>query len=798
MLSEAPPTAEPVQLGDLLEEATTRSPSLRQQEDTVPIPTLASLLLSTAASLSSPPADSAVLANPTSTEYLASLLALPLPSLLALPTTLSALSTSLNTDLSLLAFTRYSSFLLAHSSTLAISTSFTSLSTELSSLLGSTEALEESAKQFEARVGTVKSKRERMGRVRERMEEVEELLEAPTVVDACVRAGLWSEAIDVAARLAELHMRMSAGGGDGAGGAVFLLERVRSEVSLALLSLRARVLESLVSRSLKLPGAVRGVGILRRISAGGLGLGGEQDDRMEMEEDALRIVFLAARWRCLRAELESVEGYLAASGVKLSVQSTTEQAEAGDVAEVVGPEENEERTRWTKRWIEVWREVVGETIGMYTEVFLTPSSSSAFPSSAALPPSTLSPTAPLTLFLSTSLTSLTTTLSCTLPALSSPASLSSLQTQLAYCSHSFARHGLEFREFALLRERIEARVGAIVRAQWDLAGREWEREWRDGGIRTGEGGESRKRPGQGIMGRERDRVSDWLVVAEGMAIVLATPLPSASTAAWHHQPAPALALLPPLARFLNAHATALNSLRLLPALSLRSSLRTAQTAHLARAAKALVAFVVAWLGARGEPMTTTTTARGRRSSDPSEEERRQEREEKEERTVVWFAVAAFGRWVVPWCESGLNVGVYGEVGLEVDEEDEEGRGEVKVEGGVQEVVRSLEALVARLERKVVEQELAQESEPTVAETTNGAADDVAIAAPPPASPPGTVVTLPSVSPSSLPDTSVDIVPLAANTSAAEAVVAGKRELEEEVTLEKTLEKEVESESRVLV
>lgn len=637
--------------------------------DTEEIPTLASLLLSTAKSLVSakspsspsdfansitPTASTSLLAEPTSTTYLSSLLALPLSTLQSLPSSLSSLSTSLDTDLSSLAFTRYSSFLLAHAATSAISTSFTTLSSSLQDLLDSTSSLETSATQFEDRIKQVRSQRDRMTKVRERMEEVEELLESPAVVDACVRAGYWAEAIDVAVRLSELHTRLSippSRQDDQTGkGALVLLNRVREEVSIALSSLHARVLESLLQRGLKLPGAVRGTAILRRMNEGGLGLG----ERGKLPEDALRIIFLAARWRCLRGELESVEGQMAASGIKLGLD-----VREGERTSITA-EENEESTRWVKRWIEVWREVVGETVGMYTEVFLSQVHEST--------PTTLPPLAPLTLFLSSALASLSDVLIASLPAIASSSSLSSLSTQLAYCSHSFARHGLEFREIEQVRERVEERMSVIVMGEWQLAGQIWEKEWREGW----ESGVRRK-------GKSSKRIADWLVVSEGVANVFATTLPpSGNESSWHHQPPTALALLPPLAKFLNAHATALNSLRLLPAVSLYPASRIAQGRELERAARVLEAFVDAWILSADAIVA---------SPDPSPEELLARQAKQEDKRLITFAVASFGRWLIPWCEGALRSGVYAEIATR-----EEGRNQL-----VDQAIAIVESLVKRLE-----------------------------------------------------------------------------------------------------
>ncbi|GAA6051667.1 hypothetical protein JCM3770_001220 [Rhodotorula araucariae] len=723
--------------------------------DLEPIPTLASLLLSTAESLAARSTSSpstrtaagkqaakpafalstspqALLNHPAAPPYVASLLAQPLSALQALPTSLASLSTTLDNDLSSLAFTRYSSFLLSYSAAQSISTSFTTLSDSLSALLDSTSALESAASSFETRVHTVREKRERMARVRERIEEVEELLEAPTVVDACVRAGHWSEAIDVAIRLEALHKRLTAAAssdpdGEGAG-ALSLVNRVRGEVGVALLSLRARVLESLLQRSLKLPGAVRGIGILRRIAERGIGADGVGEatkpagKRKEPDEDALRVVFLVARWQCLRNELDSVEAQMAASGIQLGgVEPPLAQQDANITAE-----ENEERTRWTKRWIEVWREVVGDTVGMFADVFLASSSvngTKPAPQDAHLPLPThsLSPSAPLHLFLSTALNSLASVVARSIAGLNSTASLSSLLTQLTYCSHSFARYGLDFRDWIQLRERIELRIGRIVAAEWEIAGRKWEREWRDGWEHSGGAATTAARARR--VGRVP--LSDWLVAPEGVASLLSTPLPDATAtsssapaaAAWHHQPAPSLALLPPLARFLNAHATALNALRLLPPVSLYVPLRRAQAVELDRATQVLAAFTDAWLAAlNATPLPPQGAFAGGGAALGTEEETLVS-ERAQERRVVAAAIAWFGRAVVPWCEGALARGVYAELGAAGHTPAEA----TAREGGVREAVRRCEALVARIEgRELVDDEGQRPAQGGAGEREDGA------------------------------------------------------------------------------
>lgn len=685
---------------------------------TTNIPTLNSLLLSTAKSLAENSklinnsnnklSDSSIVLIPelpskllnlnSSNEFLSNLLNLNLKEIINLPLNLKNLILNLDNDLSSLAFTRYSSFLLNHESNLKIKNSFNNLNLNLNNFLISTSNLELISNKFNSNLNNLKLKRERMLKVKERIEEVEDLLESSLVIESCVKFGYWSESIDVAIKLKELNQKLLIDNNDstskeGRRGALILLDRVINEVQLALLSLRSRVLESLLQRELKLPGAVRGIGILRRMSDGGLGLGSHQNHQNQNQqsttttttksneftsskgkstvasdglgEDALRIVFLAARWRCLREELDSVEGQMAASGIKFTTLENSTILKVG--GDLVGIEENEERTRWTKRWIEVWREVVGETIGMYNEVFLAPSYLTINLTSTLKQSHSLTATSPLTLFLSTSLNSLTSILTHSISSLSNSASLSSLLTQLSYCSHSFARYGYEFREIEFIREKIETRVGEVVIQEWNLAGKEWSKEWNEGS-----GKSSTSTSNATSNSKDKKSLEEWLVRSESLSLLLSTPFPplpsldedststttTNSTTEWNHLPPASIALLPPLARFLNSHVVALNGLRLLPAISLFNILIEKQEEELEKATTIFLSFIETYSIKISLQINKLLE---QNENNLSPEELKLKLKLVQEKKILSFTITFFSRWVLPFIEKGLSLGVYGQL-----------------------------------------------------------------------------------------------------------------------------------------
>ena len=95
--------------------------------------------------------------------------------------------------------------------------------------------------------------------------------------------------------------------------------------------------------------------------------------------------------------------------------------------------------RFLKKWIDLWREGVYDVVTQFTSIFLE------------RPPPTTHSTLPpdlrpfLNSFTHTLIQQLLQVLSKTIPLITDSPALSSLLTQLSYCSSSFARIGLDFR-----------------------------------------------------------------------------------------------------------------------------------------------------------------------------------------------------------------------------------------------------------------------------------------------------------------------------------------------------------------
>ncbi|GAA5909648.1 uncharacterized protein JCM6883_004588 [Sporobolomyces salmoneus] len=721
------------------------------------VPTLSSLLFSTAESLVSrsnqlsqstptpskklPTSNSAssspfqftshpssLLSHPSTASYLSSLLSEPLPSLLQLPSQLSSLSSTLDSDLSSLAFTRYPSFLLSHSSSLSISSSFSSLSSSLSSLLESTNELASTATEFSSSIKAIRERREKLQKVREKLEPLEELLESPGVLRQCIRAGLFIEAIQIVRRIEDLRKRYHSGQGEGNGVEIEVLERLGRQVEVSLRGLRGKLLGGFEERGLKLPSAVRGIGILRKLNSLTSGEEEQGEEREEEEEEqGLRIIFLTKRWKCLERELKVIEQQMISSGIKLNSDSRNDQPEREMGITRVGTEENEERTRWIKKWIETFREIVGESIGMYSEIFLSASHHSSLSTSSSsaprvdeflIPSSSLPASAPLSLFISSSLSSLSSILSSSLPSLTSTASLSTILTQLTYLSYSFTqRHAISFFDSLVPVSSIfSTAVLRIVENEWEHAGKEWEREWRNGWTRSG--GTALSMNSTKLRKSGKSPIKDWLVVPEGVSQLLSTPLPSTptnftfqeeETSSIRTQPSPTLSLLPPLTHLLNSYINSLNSLRLLPPARIFRDLLRVQSRELERCSRVLEAFVDAWLTSY-ESLSTTTTNRTIQEEEGTEEETMMRREREEELQIVLTSIAWFGRELIPWLRNSLVRGVYGELGYQ--------GGEEELEAGLREARKRVERLMSRIkgEEWVDPEEVVERKEETNGET----------------------------------------------------------------------------------
>ena len=452
-----------------------------------------------------------------------------------------------------------------------------------------------------------------------------------------------------------------------------LLGKVREEVDVEVKTLRARIIEGLRGRGLKLPSAVRSIGLLRRMAQSGPDAADrrEADNTSGLSEAELRLTFLASRWDCLRSQIEQIEVSASAGG------------------------SSEDRMRYLKRWVEVWREVVGDTVGIYSEIFLAAPTGESGSQDSSSGLEMQDPHTPMPIFLSQSLQALQRLLENQLPHISSIASLASLQTQLSYCSAAFSKFGFEFKH--LSNALITARVREVTEERFSQATAAFAKDvQRTLTLSGARGGKARFVPGA-LIGDD-DARSSVLTLDEAQLPPRSTSKAKAAQARqWQSsQPPSYITLFPPLARLLNGHAQALNELRLLPLAALYPPLRAQQAAALAFCAAELATIA-----------TKASQALNNAQWSPNPDAAFQEEQASQSALLKRFTLV-FSRAVVPWCLWALREGVY----PDIEQSEDSGHRNV-VEDELEEALTTLLAAAG-----IQEAEETQEAIPVV---TNGEA-----------------------------------------------------------------------------
>ncbi|KAG6330337.1 hypothetical protein ID866_8751 [Astraeus odoratus] len=457
-----------------------------------------------------------ILEHPDNVPYLAQLPSLPLSDLLAAPTALSTQSHTLTSSLTTLTHTSYPTFLSLHKSTSALLGALSSLDSSLNTLLDDAlPPLDEAARVFREKSGpSVIEQRKKTRVVLEQQDKLRDLLDIPVLIDTCVRNGLYTEALTLAAHastvLATLSTiqteEMSTMLSSGDVPPLPLVRSLQAEVTSSLYCMRLILLNTLYEPSRKLPALWKAVQFLRKMHA--------------LSEDELAFTFASARIDCLRSALQNVERD---AGVSATATLDVDNAITGVSAEYRETElgrQAEDIARFLKKYIDIWREGTHDIITQYSTMFVERSPSNPTIRQSLLP----------------------ALLSLLLPPLQTylqraHGHLSPLATQLAYCSSAMARVGMDFRPLLspLIAQAVvdgfnrDIRIGA--EHEWDM-----------------------------ISNKTKSALpSTWLVS-------MAHPLPSLGSlviqpSAPVHAPPQMLSSFPPLAISLNTYLRALNRLR---------------------------------------------------------------------------------------------------------------------------------------------------------------------------------------------------------------------------------------------
>ncbi|KAG0142308.1 hypothetical protein CROQUDRAFT_239748 [Cronartium quercuum f. sp. fusiforme G11] len=365
-----------------------------------------------------------------SKSYLSKLASLPLNKLNSQPTELQYSANNLESDLSLLCYREFRSFLLAHEASTEIKQTFNKLNNSLNQLLNDSNQLSSSIQNFPDSIKLILKDRKQISLVLSHLSSIEDLLDLPHLIKTCVTAKLWNEAIELAKRVYSLDYQSFG-----------ILNQIKLEVDLVLQSLRNDLLNDLKLRNLKLPSAVRNIGVLRKISK----LFSTSLIIQSLNEPELRIVFLSSRWFSLTESSKQLELF---TGFSISTNNNNINMNPLELFSESSLKLNEERLKFLKRWIENWRELIGDTISIYNEIFINYTKNDSIDNLSQdidYPSYFLNDSlTPLNFFSTQSINLLIKTLEHHLPLLLTVTSLSSLLTQLSFCSTAFIKWGLDF------------------------------------------------------------------------------------------------------------------------------------------------------------------------------------------------------------------------------------------------------------------------------------------------------------------------------------------------------------------
>jgi hypothetical protein len=438
--------------------------------------------------------------------YVNQLTTLPLSSLTAEPINLSSAAAVLTSSLSNLCLNECSTFLSLRNTSSTIDTSLAAFDEGVNSLLELIPSLETAAQQFQVEARGIKDERKETLLVVEQQDKLLDILELPQLVDTCVRNGYHQEALDLLN-----HTRKLA--------ALYpdtqYIREIEKEVDQAIQLMTAQLFNGLRG-NVKLPAVFKSINFLRRLKV--------------LDDDELALTFLSFRLEFLEEHLNYI------------------------LADV------EEPSKCLKRYIDAWREGVNDIVMQYESLFLKESSIKRRNGRREL----------LTALLHRLLVGLFNVLEDKLHRVVEANTISSLMTQLTYCSVSFSKIGMDFRP--LLVPLYERTIVSITNEALLTASHEF-----DSAIDEG-------------MKEDRPPSKLFAVIGGRLAgeHVCETPF-TAQT------PPSGLTEVPLFARFVNSVIVTLNNLRLLAPGNLREELAGCYDDCLATIVESICKYGRIWL-----------------------------------------------------------------------------------------------------------------------------------------------------------------------------------------------------------
>lgn len=507
-------------------------------------------------------ADVALASSAQSMAYLNDIPTLSLHDLVREPSVLASEAALLTTELTSLCHREYPTFLHVHSTAKTLAASFDSLSSSQSSFLSILPDLDASCRTFTVTARPILAERSQAALVLENHDKLMDILEIPQLIDTCVRNGAYQDASDLASHTTDLAKRFLD---------VPIIRSVEEEVKHSIRTMMAQLL-TVLREPVKLPALHTAVKFLRKMGP--------------WTEEELAVIFLASRNAHLDSAFATLERDLA------------------------------DPSRYIRKYVEAFRENVHDVVNQYSTIFLDPSSPS--PDPRKLRQFVL-------LFAQDRIDTLLHRLDTHLPQVEDATSLTSLLTQLTYCSQSFSRIGLDFR--SLLTTPFSTAVLTSSQSAFDAAAMHLQNS-------ISEAERINKVP------------SSWLL--SGSSASVPSFPNSVELSGSTHAPPLILASFPPLAIYLNALLTTFNTIRLLPPSHLLGDLLVALSASLAMSLEALLIYSMNVTSSHTSPLL-------RRSFDGDDTKENRDKE----KNVVLAAGGAMVKVLVPFVQRALIEGIYG-------------------------------------------------------------------------------------------------------------------------------------------
>ncbi|KAI8093475.1 Dor1-like family-domain-containing protein [Halteromyces radiatus] len=338
-------------------------------------------------------------------DYLTRLTSLSLEELIQEPSLLRSNQQQLQQEAQQLAFTEYPSFLHAESCRRGFGSTLDDVDQHLNELLSeAAPALQQACEAFTSQAKDIVQERAKMTRVLEHQLVLMDLIELPQLMDTCVWNEYYAEAMDLAAHVRLLQVRYPL--------PVIrtIQEQVQQSSDLMLIQLVSHL-----RQPIKLAAAMNVIGYLRRMDAFN-------------SENELRVVFLRCRHSYLEQRLERIKKPLADNPttiVSLSSPTTTTTTTTTRTTST----NSQETFDYLKRYVDVMREQMFEMATQYMSVFSSKENDTLFVD-----------------YMTHLVTRMEHTLKEHLGYIDDTSALASLLTQLQYCGMSLGRVGLDFRQ----------------------------------------------------------------------------------------------------------------------------------------------------------------------------------------------------------------------------------------------------------------------------------------------------------------------------------------------------------------